>query len=359
MKKCSKCGTQNPSDYKVCQNCGKLLQQTDGIKIGVKTVLTVILGIVLMLTWLGFRIYDRTAYQVIGLPDKKYNLDVVNFKVPYKWIPVGKVFYNPNSIPNLLTFFVAVINPKEDVECQFFSTQYETSNKSIEKKGGSFPKTDSVDYFYSIIKQHSTKAENIELIEIIEPSKDEIQQANKDKSFFVSMYENINPGTTKGQTWLDSMEVVPVHYLFSYQEDGKTYYHLLEGRFVFFIQCFSRVLHTRDDIHTAISYTKCENIFSYKAPIEYFKKNQRKYHTFKKSLKINPEWIEYSYGERRNLLSKMGYLTTESLVGGDKFRINEFKNMVYNIEYLDNTSVQEIQRKYANDFRAFLKKILE
>lgn len=362
MKKCSCCGEKNPEDFRVCKNCGKLLdnyEQGIGIKVGIKTIIVVFVIILFIFIWLGMRIYDKIAYTETGLPDKKYNMDVVNFKIPAKWIPIGKVFYNPKSIPNLLTFFVAAVNPQEDVDFQFFSTQFETSDNLVFSDNENDCKINELNYFSAIVKKISPSAENIKIIKIEKPSKKEIKQAKEDENFFISLYTNINPGTTKGQSWIEDIRTIPVHYIFSYEDKGEQYYQLLEGRFVSFVQYFSKSVTSKSDLRAKIRYTKCENIFSYRAPVKYFDKNMRKYETFKSSLKKNPEWMEYSYSERRQLLASSNFLTTESLAGGDKFDTEAFKNMVYTIEYLDKASVQRIKDMYKIDFKTFFINLLE
>ena len=94
MKVCLSCNCKNPDDFIVCKNCGKLLSQKDFMTVGYKTVFSVLLVIALILVFIGAKVYDKLAYKVVGLPDKKYKLDVVDFKYPAKWIPLGKVFYN-------------------------------------------------------------------------------------------------------------------------------------------------------------------------------------------------------------------------------------------------------------------------
>ncbi len=358
-KRCHYCNQDNPNDFVVCQKCGKLLDShSEGIKIGSKTIIVVIFILFSIFGYLGIRIYDKICYRTVGLPDKKYNLDVVTFKIPQKWIPIGKVFYNPNSIPNLLTFFVATANPKEDVECQYFSTQYETDDGSEFQKTKEYSEVNSEEYFKKIVKKISPNAKNIKFVQEIEPNKKEDSLSKQDNTFFTSLYEDINPGTTKGKSWLVNVCFKPVHYVFTYEENGIEYKQLLEGRFVSFVQCFSKSIEHPEPIF-AIKFIKCEDIFSYKVPEKNYDKNFRYYKVFKNSLKVNQQWIEYSYSERRQLLEKFNYITTESLVGGDKFDKEKFKNMVYAIEYLDKASVESIEKQYKKDFKSFLTKMLE
>ena len=342
-KRCIYCEVKNPDDFCVCKNCGKILNQ-DGIKVGKSVIFFVFLFVFLILFYIGAKIYDKMQYKEVSLPDKKYNMNVVQFKMPKKWVPVGRVFYNPKSIPNLLTFFVAAVNPKEVVEFQFFSTQFETDDGKEFQSTGKYKPVSPEGYFAKIIKKLSPNATNIKLEKVIVASKKELDKAKLDGKNFNKIYEDINPGTTKGRSWIDNYVNIPIKYIYSYEEKGKKYKHLLEGRFVSFVQCFSNKLEKTAKTHTAIKFIKCEDVFSYKAESTLFEKNKSKYKVFNKNVKINPQWIEYANSERRQILSDVEYITTESIVGGDKFKLNEFKNTIYVIEYLDYFSVSEITK---------------
>lgn len=348
MKNCDNCKSENEDNLNACKQCGSPLKSNvDGIKVGAKTIGFLLVILLVIAFVLGQKIYDKVSYEKISLPDKQYNMDVVSFKIPKKWIPIGRVFYNPNSIPNLLTFFVAGVNPKDVVEFQFFSTQYETDDGKEFQNTGEYKAVDPQKYFTGIVKRLSPTATNIVLEKVIPPSKGELKKAKHDADFFNYIYNDINPGTTRGRSWLDNLTVLPVKYVFSYEEKGKNYKHLLTGRFVSFVQCFSISLNQDANIHTAIKFIKCEDVFSYKAEESMFKKNEGKFEVFRKNLVINPEWIEYSNSERRQkLLEKTSYITTDSLVGGDKFNRDEFKNMIYYIEYLDKASMNTIKDDY-------------
>lgn len=339
MKKCSNCKEENPDDFKVCKKCGKILLKNNFIKLK-KVGINIILLIVTVF-FAGIKIYDRIIYTSGKIIDNRSNIEVVQYKAPAKWLSFGKVFYNKSSIPNLLTFFVTTVNPKEDVDIQFFSTQYETSGNLVNSDKEYKDKDSPEKYMANIVKKLAPSAEYVKLEKKIKPSQYELNYAKKEQNFFKVLYENINPGTTKGLSWLENFSVIPVHYIFSYYDKGEKYYQLIECRFVSFSQCFMNESAAR--LTAVIKYTKCEDFFSYRAPEKYFAKNKGKYNTFKKNLNVNPAWIDYSYAERRKLLASANYLTTETLLAGGNFDTESFKNLVYIIEYLDKESIETIR----------------
>ena len=343
MKVCLSCICKNPDDFIVCKNCGKLLSQKDFMTVGNKTVFSVFLILSLILLFIGAKIYDRLAYKVISLPYKKYNIDVVEFKYPAKWIPLGKVFYNEFSIPNLLTFYVGTVDPVNVVEFQFFSTQFEADKGTDFEKNTILPDIDPIVYYTNIIKRISPKAKNIKLEKTFLPSKKEVEKAEKHKEYLTYVYHDINPVTRKGRVWLDKMNITNVKYIFSYEEKGRYFYHLIEGGFETFYQCYARDFEaTVPD--TAMKFIKCSDTFSYKAEKNLFLQNLPKYREFHNNLKINPDWQNYADTERRRKLTLTRYLTTDSLAGGEKFHKAAFKNMFYRIEYLDDYSKKEYEK---------------
>lgn len=339
MKKCSHCKEENPNDFKVCKNCGKILKNNFFTELKKEKI--IIFLILIMFSFGSVKLYDKLTYKPAKLVDNIPNIEVVQYKVPAKWLSFGKVFYNPSSIPNLLTFQVSAVDPKNNIDMHFFSTQYETSGNILYSKEDYKTKDTPEKYLINIVKKLSPSAEYIKLEKKIKPSIYEIKNTKEKQDFFKILYANINPGTTKGLSWLENLSVVPVHYIFSYYEQGEKYYQLLEGRFVSFSQCFLNEPDAK--LIAVIKYTKCENFFSYRASEKYFAKNKGKYNTFKKNFNINPLWIDYSYAERRKLLSSLNYLTTETLVAGGNFDMEAFKNSVYIIEYLDKASIDTIR----------------
>ena len=83
----------------------------------------------------------------------------------------------------------------------------------------------------------------------------------------------------------------------------------------------------------------------------------RKYNTFKREMKINPQWIAKSYDERRSYISQADYITTQTLSGGNKFSQEELKNMVYAIEFLDEKSKSVIKSRYKTTWKTYLEKL--
>lgn len=342
MKKCTNCGEENPNDFKACKNCGKTLLSSFFAELK-KEKITILLLLFVFSFW-GIKLYDKITYKSANLIDNHTNIEVAKYKIPSKWISFGRVFYNPTSIPNLLTFCISAANPKENVDIRFFSTQYETSDNLI-NSDKDYKDTDTTEkYLTNIVKRLAPSAEYIKLEKKINPSSYEITFAKEKQDFFKTMYENINPGTTKGLSWLENLSATPVHYVFSYYEKGEKYYHILECLFVSFSQYFLNEPEAK--LTAVVKYTKCEDFFSYRAPEKYFAKNKGKYNTFKNNFNINPEWIDYSYAERRKLLASANYLTTETLVAGGTFDTEAFKNLVYIIEYLDKASIETIRNMY-------------
>ncbi|MBQ2644623.1 hypothetical protein IJG14_03510 [bacterium] len=352
---------ENTADSQININSDNLPQDnnTKFIKVSKKIIVLILIVMFSILGYVGNKVYYKNFYKTIKLPDKKYNTDIVEFTIPSKWIPIGKELYNPKSIPNLLTFFVAGINPKEEIEFQFFSTQFETQKFQDISNTQELNKFSAENYLTNVIKKLSPKAQNIELEKIITISGKETNEAEDYIEKYNKLYEDINPVTTKGKSWLENFEVQPVKYLFSYTEGKDKYYQLLEGRFVFFIQCFSKAIDENTPIHTAIQFTKCEDLFSYKAKQNLFKKNMHKYKVFKKSIKINKTWLDYTNDERMQLLENLSYITTESLQGGAKFNPEAFKNTIYYIEYLDNNSKTALEKMDSKNFITLVKKIFE
>lgn len=334
------------------------IQDTEsvGIKIGKKTIISVLIFIVAILTLLGFRTYNKLFFKTVALTDKKYHTDVVEFSYPKSWVPLGKVFYNPHSIPNLLTYFVATVNPQKIIECQFFSTQMETDNGREFFSTGKTAKVQPEEYFKNAILKMSPTAKNLQLKEKINPSKKELKQANFDKDLLNQIYSETNLGAEKGSSRLDDLTFLPVHYIYEYNEDGKEILHLIEGRFVFFNQIFSRELGDDAPINVSIKFVKCEDVFSYKAEKSLYKKNYGLYKHFKKNLKINEEWTKLATAERQQLLQKLPTITTVSMDGGDKFDTEAFKTTVYNIVYPDETTETMSRYYYGKDLKSFFTK---
>jgi len=349
-KICSNCKTENPDDYKACKECGKLLPKSVGIKTGKKTNFVIFTVIILILAFLCIKVYDKKAYQVVNFPDKYTNLDVLTFKLPAKWIPLGKVTYNPHSIPNMYTYFIAAVNPKNNVNMQFFSTQFETDDGREFKEYGEITPVKSEDYFKYIVKRLSPKAKNIKLAEKLPVPKKELKDAAFDQFLFDVIYRDLNPKTTKGRCWLKTFEIVPVRYLYTFEENGKTMYQLIEGRFVYMVHCFSKEMLESGETMAAIKFIKCENIFSYQAEQKDFEKNMNKYLVFKKNIRHNKIWEQYTGMQRRNKLAEISFMTTNSLVGGDKFNKEKFKNTIYYIEYLDDYAFTSLKKTYKKRF---------
>lgn len=327
-----------------------------GIKIGKKTVIFTIVLILLVLTCVGVRIFNKLYYKTVSLPDKKYYKDVVQFSYPQKWIPLGKVIYNPQSIPNLLTYFVATVNPKEIVECQFFSTQTETDNGSDFYCNKNLTTPNPETYFSAAIMKMSPTAKDMKLVKSFKPTYLELRRAKLDMDMLNSVYQDSNPGNDKGRTTLENLTFLPVHYLYEYVEDGKTILHLMEGRYVFYNQSYSNSLDSDSPYSVAIKFIKCENVFSYKAEKSIYKKNFGIYKHFKKTLKINKEWEKLALAERRQILDKLPTVTTATLDGGEKFNTEAFKNTMYNIEYPDEQTETMSSFYYGKDLKSFLLK---
>lgn len=354
MKKCSFCETENTDDALTCESCGKSFQEEVGIKIGNKTVAAIVLVLLAIVVFISVKTYDKLNYNKISLPDNKYNISVADYKIPAKWLYADNIFYNQNSIPNLLTFYIVTVNPDKNAEFRCFSTQFETEDLDVSDNKAVNAPFDYDAFVTDVVKKMSPNAENISLIKINPPSKDEMKKAKEDAEFYSSLYYEINPGTQKGSTWLNNYAVQPVHYLFSYKENGHEYYQMIDAKISSFVQCFSR---DEKNIKSATKFVKCESMFSYKTLAENFDKNLRKYNTFKREMKINPQWIAKSYDERRSYISQADYITTQTLSGGNKFSQEELKNMVYAIEFLDEKSKSVIKSRYKTTWKTYLEKL--
>jgi hypothetical protein len=194
-------------------------------------------------------------------------------------------------------------------------------------------------------------ATDIKLIKEVLPTKEELNIAKNDKNIFDGVYVGANPGSEKGKSELKNMVYLPIHYLFEYKEKGKVFNQLLEGRYVFFYQCFMKNIESNADIDIAVKYIKCENTFSYKAEKKLYKKYYGKYKNFKHNLKINENWVELANQERQQILLPMSNVTTASLNGGDKFDIDLFKTTIYNIEYADFETKELYKINYGKDLK--------
>lgn len=331
-------------------------KDSTGIKIGKGIVILVCICLIAILGALTLKIYNKVAYKSVALTDKKYYKNVAEFSYPKKWIPLGKVFFNGKSIPNLLTFFVATVNPIDIVECQFFSTQMESDNGNTFFSTGNLAVANPEKYFENAILKMSPTAQNIKLIKKYKPTYRELKQTNHDKNIFMTVYTDTNPGTEKGSFFLKNTDFLPIHYLYEYVEDGKTINHLIEGRFVFFNHCFSKSLGENPPIQVAINFIKCENIFSYKAEKSIYNKNYGIYKNFKKNLKFNEEWQNLAIAERQRILQTIPTITTLSLKNGEKFNIEAFKATVYNIEFPDEATKTMSLYYYGKDLKSFFTK---
>lgn len=347
---------ENSTENTENQNSEMQKREDIGIKIGKNTVVSVILLILIVLFCLGVRIFNRLFYKSVALPDKKYYKDVVQFSYPKNWIPLGKVFYNPKSIPNLLTYFVATVNPNEIVECQFFSPQMETDNGSDYYLNKKLTKPNPETYFAAAIMKMSPTAKDVRLVKSFKPTYLELRRAKLDKVMLNTVYQDSNPGNDKGRSCLENLTFLPVHYLYEYKENGKTILHLIEGRFVFFNQCFAQSLDFDVPYLVAIKFVKCEDIFSYKAEKSIYGKNLIIYNYFKKHLKKNKEWERLAVAERQEILAKLPTVTTATLDGGEKFNDEAFKNTVYNIEYPEESTDTMSSYYYGKDLKSFLVK---
>lgn len=327
-----------------------------GIKIGKNTVIVVVALILVLVFFLCVKIYNRVFYKTVALPDKKYYKDVVQFSYPKKWVPLGKVFYNPNSIPNLLTFFVATVNPKEVVECQFFSTQMETDDGQEYFLNKKMATPEPELYFATAIMKMSPTAKDIKLVKSYKPTYLELRRARLDKNLVQDVYSDSNPTNDKGQSSLNKLTYLPVHYLYEYVEDGKIIRHLIEGRFVFFNQIYSKSIVYNAPPKVAIKYIRCENIYSYKAEKSLYWKNYGIYKNFKNNLKINQEWEKLAMSERQAILEQLPHVTTVTLNGGGQFNLEEFKNTVYRILYPDEETLTMARYYYGKDLKSFLVK---
>ena len=58
------------------------------------------------------------------------------------------------------------------------------------------------------------------------------------------------------------------------------------------------------------------------------------------NVKRNEQWENFANAKRIQKLSKLSYLTTNSLVGGDKFTVENFKNSIYQIEFMEDYAKQ-------------------
>lgn len=334
----------------------KDIKTYSGIKASKKLICAVIITIIVLLSILGIKIFNKMFYKSTGLPDKKYYKNVVEFYYPHSWIPLGKVFYNPKSIPNLLTYFVATVDPKNIVECQFFSTQTETDNGEEYYFTKKVPKIIPEEYISVAIAKMSPTAKDVRLIKSYKPTYLELKKAKRDKRVFSSVYSDSNPGNTKGSSGLENLTYLPFHYLYEYVEDGKNILHLMEGRLVFFNQYYAKAYNSDKQYVTSVKFVKCEDVFSYKAEKSLFNKNYAVYKFFKKNLKKNKEWEELALAERQQILANLPSETTATLDGGEKFDMEAFKNTVYNIEYPDKITQTMFDYNYGKDLKSFLLK---
>lgn len=358
-KFCKNCNTENPDDILVCKNCGQSLPEKtyEGIKIGKKTIFVIFLILIAIIYKLSFKVYDKTIYKIASLPDKERLITVADFKIPQNWVPVGKLVYNPKSIPNMYTFFVAGINPKENVDIQFFSTQYETKNLVDYQVTDEDEIISSEQYLASVLKKLAPTATNVKFVKELKPSLQSYVKAEQEKYLFENLYKENNPNTEKGKSWLERYEIKPVKYLYSYEENGKNFYHLLEGTFVFFIQCFANTPDEDAPVHASVKFIKCEDMFSYQAEASLYEKYLPQYKIFHDSVTINPKWEEKANLARRDKLAEVSYISTNSLEGGDKFKVEEFKNMVFYLEYLDETTKINLRLSYKSDLKNIEKKL--
>lgn len=359
MKKCPFCEAENSDDLEVCEKCGKSLNEIPKgeIKVGWKTIAVILTILVAIVVFVSLKVFDKFFNNPISMPDPKYNLDVVSYKIPAKWLYSDNIFYNENSLPNLLTFYIAAINPEKNSEFRYFSTQFETVDIDVENDKDFWTPVSPDDFFTNVVKKMSPNAENICIVDIIKPTKKELKDAKEQSAFYSMLYDEINPGTEKGRTWLFNYKITPVHYIFSYKEGGVEYYQMIDAQYTSFLQCFSRYLDANAKVKSVTRFTKCDSMFSYKAPVSVFEKNLGKYKSFKKSLVVNPKWLEQSYAERRKYLSSANYITTETLLGGSKFDQEDLKNLVYSIEYMDKETRATLLSTYKVTWKTYLAKL--
>lgn len=327
-----------------------------GIKADKKLIYAVIAVIIILLCILGIKIFNKMFYKSVSLPDKKYYKNVVQFYYPRSWVPLGKVFYNPKSIPNLLTYFVATVDTKNIVECQFFSTQTETDNGDEYYLTQKNPDINPEVYIATAIIKMSPTAKDVKLIKSYKPTYLELRKAKRDKRVFSSVYSDSNPGNEKGSSGLQNLTYLPFHYLFEYVEDGKSIRHLMEGRIIYFNQYYAKAFAKDNGYLVSVKYVKCEDVFSYKAEKSRYNRNYFIYKYFKDNLKKNQEWEELALAERQQILANLPTVTTATLDGGDKFDMDAFKNTIYNIEYPDVTTKTMFDYNYGKDLKSFLLK---
>lgn len=312
----------------------------------IRIIVLIICFLILYPVWL--KIDEKMNYSQETLYDNDdTNTVVMNFFRNNKWKQYGKVTLNPKSVPNYKTFFVAIVNPKERAEIQYFSTQFETDIKETEvyklnenipeKLNNTQQSTNKIseEYMLSVLKKMNPKAENIKIVKnFTKNSKNLPSKYKYQKKFLEQAYMNMNPATIKSKSSINDVIAEPVSILFSYYEDGYHYYQRFDCDFLSFLQVFDETMKTKK-IKQEIQYTKCADVYSYKALAKYYKKNLRVYNVFRKNTNVNSEWIEVANEKRREILHSKNYSTTQTIMAGDKFKPEYLKNLIFTIEYMD------------------------
>ncbi len=344
MKKCSQCGEFNSDDFIICAKCGKLLNKRlikseNHIKFFVFTV------IIVTFIFIGTKIYDKLAYKTLIIRDYEFTRDIVaSYKIPSNWYYSENIIYNPKSIPNLLRYYVIVKDKRNSNEFLFFSTQYESSGNIVLEREEEVINPE--EYFINIIKNIYPNAKNIKLVSKRRARTKEKKEMKESQELFEIIYNETNPPTPKCKSGIEYEVAEPIHYLFSYEDNGQRYYQQFDGRIISFTQNFSKEITRQRNMNIKIRYIKCEDIFSYRAKVKEYRKNLRKYNVFKASYKKNDNWEEYNIKVRQQILALTNYMTTETHTAGEKFDIESFKNLIYTIEYLDKESRERIEELY-------------
>jgi len=331
------------------KNTNTIQTENDKLQLREKLIIAILVIICIPFLWKLFLIIDeKKNYTIETLYDSENGLKVFEYPRKNDWLHFDKVVYNKKSVPNYATYIAAITNFKEQSLIEFFSTQFETEVKETQIFAKDYVESaeneeendkdiiNSVEYMTSVLKKMNPNAENIQIVEnYAAKTKNINKKYSKQKNFLTTVYKNMNPDTDKSSSSLDNTKSEPVSILFSFYEKGYHYYERFDCDFMTFKQIINESMKTKK-IKQEIIYVKCADIFTYKAPAKYYKKNLRKYEIFKKYTKQNQEWIDAINQERRVLINSINYSTTQTIMAGDKFQPNSFKNMIYTIEYMND-----------------------
>ena len=335
------------------ENTNTRQKETNKLQLREKLIITLLIIICIPLLWKLILVIDeKKNYTIETLYDTENGLKVLEFPRKNDWLYFNKVVYNTKSVPNYATYIAAITNLKEQSLIEFFSTQFETDVKETQIFAKDYvePTEDeqedeqennkdiinSVEYMTSVLKKMNPNAENIQIAKNSAANK---KNANKkyakQKKFLTTVYSSMNPDTDKSSSSLENIKSEPVSILFSFYEKGYHYYQRFDCDFMTFKQIIKESMKTKK-IKQEIIYVKCADMYTYKAPAKYYKKNLRKYEIFKKYTKQNKEWINAINQERRELINSKNYSTTQTIMAGDKFQPASFKNLIYTIEYMSD-----------------------